>query len=113
MEDFFLYSKFVAGNDDPARILLAKVDTAGAFRQIRVHVNQSPVFVYVFRDVVVVDQCLQFGWTSAPVGWGVCASAVKHAHNRTTFRNAVVTPERLSEMGWSRRNGGRPLGMLR
>ena len=25
--------------------------------------------------------------------WGVCASAVEHAHRRTTIRDAVITPE--------------------
>ena len=89
----FLYSKFVAGKADPPRILLAKQDTKSAFRQVPVQVNKSPVFGYVFEDLVVVDRCLQFGWTSSPSAWGVCASAVEHAHKRTTVRDAVVTPE--------------------
>lgn len=86
----FLYSKFVAGNTDPPRILLSKQDTKAAFRQACVDVNKSPTFGYVFEDVVVIDRCLQFGWTSSPSLWGVCASAVEHAHNQTTFKNAVV-----------------------
>ena len=90
----FLYSKFVLGTaGPPPRILLAKVDTKGAFRQVSVNVNQSPTFSYVFGDVVVIDRCLQFGWTSSPSLWGVCAAAVEHAHNHTTFQNAVITPE--------------------
>lgn len=91
---YFCTLKFVVGAVGvPPRILLAKVDTKGAFRQVNVEVKQSPAFGYVFDDVVVVDRCLRFGWTSSPALWGVCAAAVEHAHNRTTFRNAVITPE--------------------
>ena len=35
----FLYSKFVAGQPDPPRILLAKQDTKSAFRQVPVNVH--------------------------------------------------------------------------
>ena len=89
----FLYSKFVVGQADPPRILLAKQDTKSAFRQVSVQINRSPVFGYVFEDLVVVDRYLQFGWTSSPSAWGVCASAVEHAHKSTTVRDAVITPE--------------------
>lgn len=47
----------------------------------------------MWGDVVIVDRCLQFGWTSSPALWGVCADAVEHAHNTTTMDNAVITPE--------------------
>ena len=43
-------------------------------------------------DFVIIDRRLQFWWTSSPSLWGVCGTAVEHAHN-TTFTNAVVTPE--------------------
>lgn len=89
----FLHSKFVVGKVDPPRILLAKIDTKAAFRQVCIDAARAPVFAYVFEDVVVVDRCLQFGWTSSPSVWGVCAAAVEHAHNRTTFRNAEISPE--------------------
>lgn len=90
----FLYNKFVKGRAAPTRILLAKVDTKGAFRHVSVNVNQSPTFGCVFGGVAIVDRLLlQFGWTSSPSFWGVCAAAVEHSHNRTTFRNAVVTAE--------------------
>lgn len=81
------------GKADPPRILLAKQDTKSAFRQVAVQINQSPTFGYVFEDVVVVDRCLQFGWTSSPAVWGVCASAIEHAHRRTTVQDAVTTPD--------------------
>ena len=77
----------------PPRILLAKMDTKSAFRQVSVEAKKSPTFSYVFGDFVIIDRCLQFGWTSSPSLWGVCAAAVEHAHNNTTFTNAVVTPE--------------------
>ena len=89
----FLHSKFVLGQATPPRTLLAKQDTKNAFRQVAVQVDQAPTFGYVFEDVVVIDRYLQFGWTSSPSVWGVCAAAVEHAHNRTSFQNAVVTPE--------------------
>ena len=93
MDDFISAFQVRGWQGHPPRILLAKADTAGAFRRVSVDVNQSPVVGYVFEDVVVVDRCLQFGWTSAPAAWGLCAGAVEHAHNHTTFRNAVVMPE--------------------
>lgn len=89
----YLYDTAVRDVDDPPRILLAKMDTNKAFRQVSVDINKAPVFGYVFGDVVVVDRCLQFGWTSSPSLWGVCAAAVEHSHNNTTLANAVVTAE--------------------
>ena len=77
----------------PPRILLAKMDTKSAFRQVSVEVKKSPTFSCVFVDFAIINRCLQFGWTSSPSLWGVCAAAVEHAHNYTTFTNAVVTPE--------------------
>ena len=55
--------------------------------------DKAPTFSYVFEDIVIVDRCLQFGWTSSPALWGVCAAAVEHAHNQTTFSSAEVTAE--------------------
>ena len=55
--------------------------------------EKSPTCSYVFGDFVIIDRCLQFGWTSSPSLWGVCVAVVEHAHNNTTFTNAVVTPE--------------------
>ena len=77
----------------PPRILLARMDTKSALRQVFIEAKKSPTFSYVFGDFVIIDRCLQFGWTSSHSLWGVCAAAVEHAHNNTTFTNAVVTPE--------------------
>ena len=77
----------------PPRILLAKMDTKRVFRQDFVEAKKSPTFSYVFGDFVIIDRGLQFGWTSSRSLWGVCATAAEHAHNNTTFTNAVVTPE--------------------
>ena len=68
------------------RILLAEQDTKAAFRQVSTDIEKAPTFSYVFDEFVIVDRCLQFGWTSSPALWGVCATAVDHAHNHTTFR---------------------------
>ena len=47
----------------------------------------------------MVDRYLQFGWTSSPSVWDVCASAVENAHTRTTIRDAVITPEGRASTG--------------
>lgn len=73
------------------RILLAKQDFKNAFRQIYVECGKSPVFAYVWDDVVIIDQCLQFGWTNSPALWSVGAAAVEKAHNATTIDSAVIT----------------------
>ena len=91
---FYLYN--LAGHDaaaEPPRILLANQDSKSAFRQVNVDVEKAPVFGYVFGDSVIIDRCLQFGWTSSPGMWGVCAGAVEHSHTHTTFDTAQVTPE--------------------
>ena len=56
-------------------------------------VKKSPVFSYMFENSVIIDRCLQFGWTSSPSLWGVCAAAVEHAHNNTSFSSAEITRE--------------------
>ena len=72
----------------PPRILLAKMDTKSACRQVFVEAEEVAHVQLCFRGL-----CLQFGWTSSPSLWGVRAAAVEHTHNNTTFTNAVVTPE--------------------
>ena len=77
----------------PPPILLAKMDTKSAFRQVSEKAKKSPTFSYVFGDFVIKNRCLQFGSTSSPSMWGMCAGKVEHVHNNTTFTNTVVTPE--------------------
>jgi len=47
----------------------------------------------VWGDHVIIDQCLQFGWTNSPAIWGVCAAAVEKAHNNTTFDSVEISRE--------------------
>ena len=49
-----------------ARIILSKMDVEDAFRQVVVEWERSPMFGYVFRDLVVVNMRLQFGWRNSP-----------------------------------------------
>lgn len=48
-----------------ARIVISKMDVAEAFRQVAVHWAGAPVFGYAFRDWVIVDRRLQFGWRNS------------------------------------------------
>ena len=74
-----------------ARILLSKMDVKDAFRQVAVEWERSPTFGYVFRDLVVVDRRLQFGWRSSPGFWCLFASALEHSHVNTSFDDVVTT----------------------
>ena len=89
----YLYGLLIKDVDAPPRILLAKQDFTSAFRQLSIACDKSPTFAYVWSDVVIIDRCLQFGWTSSPAWWGLGAAAIEYAHNHTTIDNAVVTPE--------------------
>ena len=40
-----------------------------------------------------MDLRLQFGWRNSPGYWGLLASALEHAHTRSTFQGAVVSPQ--------------------
>lgn len=64
-----------------------------ADRHVCVDVEKAPVVAYVFRSVVFIDRCWQFGWTSPPSFWGVHAAAMQHALNRANIRNTQNTAE--------------------
>ena len=49
-----------------ARIVLSKIDVTEAFRQVSVQWAGAPIFGYSFRDWVVADRRLQFGWLNSP-----------------------------------------------
>ena len=53
----------------------------------------ASVFGYVSGGRVVVDLRLQFGWRNSPGYWGLLASVHEHAHTRSTFQGAVVSPQ--------------------
>lgn len=51
------------------------------------------IWLHLYGDIDVVDRYVQFGWNSSPALLGGCTAAVEHAHKRTTFQKAVITPE--------------------
>ena len=76
-----------------ARVVLCRVDVQEAFRQVLVDPVGASVFGYVTGGRVVVDLRLQFGWRNSPGYWGLLASVLEHAHTRSTFQGAVVSPQ--------------------
>ena len=54
---------------------------------------RSPVFGYLFRDLVIVDRRLQFGWRNSPGYWCLFASALEHSHKHTSLASAVTTSQ--------------------
>ena len=71
-----------------ARIVLSKIDVTEAFRQVSVQWAGAPVFAYVFRELVVADRTLQFGWS--PGFFCLFSAALEHAHRHTSYDDAVV-----------------------
>ena len=69
------------------------MDVKEAFRQVLVDPVGASVFGYVTGGRVFVDLRLQFGWRNSPGYWGLLASALEHAHTRSTFQGAVVSPQ--------------------
>ena len=87
----FLRQKFGTGVD----IVISKVDMTDAFRQVRVQGAKSSVFGYSCEDLVIIDRCLDFGWTNSPGNYCLLTSALEHAHLQTSAGDATVTAE-----GW-------------
>lgn len=55
------HGKFIRdANGATPTVLIAKVDSKGAFRQVPVERVHSPKLGYVFGDTLVVDRQLQF-----------------------------------------------------
>ena len=73
-----------------ARIVLIKIDVTEAFRQVSVQWAGAPAFGYVFRESVVADRRLQFGWRSSPGFFCLFSAALEHAHRHTSYDDAVV-----------------------
>ena len=46
------------------------------------------MFAYVFRELVVADRTLQFGWS--PGFFCLFSAALEHAHRHTSYDDAVV-----------------------
>ena len=73
-----------------ARTVLSKIDVTEAFRQVSVQWAGAPVFGYVFRELVVPDRRLQFGWRSSPGFFCTFSAALEHAHRHTSYDDAVM-----------------------
>ena len=81
-----------------ARMSLSKMDFTEAFRQVGVHWAGGPVFGYVFREFVVADRRLQFGWRSSPGFFCLFSAALEHAHRHTSNDDAVVMAQGRTSM---------------
>ena len=96
-----------------ARIVLSKINVTEAFRQVSVQWAGVPVFGYVFRELVVADRRLQFGWRNSS-GFSVCFPQLSRSSRtrssphvvrrrrgdgpgRTTTEHVSVTPPRATD----------------
>lgn len=52
--------------------------------------GRAAAYGYVFRDLVVDDRRLQFGWRNSPGYFCLSSAALEHAHRHTLFGDAVV-----------------------
>ena len=77
-------------------IMLSKMDAKDAFRQVAVEWDGCKSFGYVFGDIVVVDRRLVFGWRNSPGFYFLLAGEIEHAHDSTSFDDAVVAPQGLT-----------------
>ena len=80
------------------RILLAKEDVTGAFRNVRVAPNHAQRFCYMVDDVLVADVRLTFGWAGSPGHWGVMSEAAAHSRRNTTVESAEILPGGKAKM---------------
>ena len=48
------------------------------------------MFGYAFRELVLADRRLQFGWRSSPGLFCLFSAALEHAHRHTSYDDAVV-----------------------
>ena len=86
----YLRRRFGSG----ARIVLSKIDVSEAFRPVSVLRAGPPVFGYSFREWVVRDRPLQFGWRSSRGGFSYVLAALEHPHRHTSDDDAVVREHR-------------------
>ena len=73
-----------------ARIVLSKIDVSEAFRQVILQWAVALVFRHSFREWVVTDRRLQFGWRSSPGFFRLFSAAFEHSHRHTSYDDAVV-----------------------
>ena len=70
------------------RILLQKMDTKSAFREVGVAPDRAAAFDYRLEDLIFIDLRLQLGWNESPGWWVVVASAIQEAKRATTRASA-------------------------
>ena len=57
------------------------------------------MFGYVFRELVVDDRRLQFGWRSSPGVFSLFSATLEHAHRHTSYDDAVVMEQGRTATG--------------
>ena len=75
------------------------------FRQIPADLLHAAKFGCVFGEYAVVDLFLQFGWLSSPRYWDLKPSSLEHAHNQTSFQDAVFSEHSKSAVAHVRVDG--------
>ena len=75
------------------RVVLSRIDVTEAFQLVSVQWAGAPVFGYAFRELVVADRRLQFGWRSSTRVFCLFSAALKHAHRHTSYDDAVVVKQ--------------------
>ena len=81
-----------------ARIVLSNIDATEAFRQVSVQWVGAPLLGYVFRQWVVADRWLQFGWRNSSRFCCLFSAAVEHTHRHTSYGDAVATKQGSTEI---------------
>ena len=85
-----------------ARVMLCRIDVKDAFRQIPVDPLHAAKFGYIFDEYAVENLFLQFGWRSSPGFRDLVTSSLEHAHNQTSFQDAVVSEHGRSAVAYVR-----------
>ena len=74
-----------------AWVMVCRIDRKDALHQISVDPLHAAKFGYDFDEYAALDLFLHFGWRSSPDYWDLVASSLEHAHNQTSFQDAVVS----------------------
>lgn len=85
-DDFWLILFLRRKFDAMARIVLSKMD-------IKVGGYARRSLGNMFRDLVLVDRRLQFGWRSSPGFRCLFAAALDHGHVHPSYLDPIATPQ--------------------
>jgi hypothetical protein len=72
-------------------IMISKMDVKSAFRQIPINLD-GPLLGYRYKDYVVLDLRLPFGWRSSPGWWSVAGLAIEWAVREKCTPGALIRP---------------------